>query len=223
MEEKIILDIFAKRFTELINEHGNIPLLMQELGLKSKSTIYRYMNANMCPKLTTVKIIANIYNVNPVWLMGYEAPKKQISNSNSSVILVYGTIPAGIPIECIEDIIDTQEISADMLRGEKQYFGLKVKGDSMNPNYLSGDILIVLKQDDCENGDDCIVMVNGNDGTFKRIFKDEKQNTITLQPLNTSKDENGKLLYEPITFTNEQILKLPVKILGKVVEIRRKI
>lgn len=140
--------------------------------------------------------------------------KKQFSsnNSNSAIVFVYGTIPAGIPMECIEDIIDTEEISADMLKGGKQYFGLRVKGDSMEPEYLDGDALILEKADDCESGDDCVVMVNGNDGTFKRVFKN--QNGIILQPLNNK--------YQPIPYTNEQIINLPVRIIGIVEEIRRK-
>ncbi len=79
---------------------------------------------------------------------------------SSSIVSIYGTIPAGIPMECIEDIIDTEEISADMLKGGKQYFGLKIKGNSMNPDYLDGDIIILEKVDDCESGSDCVVMVN---------------------------------------------------------------
>ena len=135
-----------------------------------------------------------------------------INNDNSAVVFVYGTIPAGIPMECIEDIIDTEEISADMLKGGKQYFGLRVKGDSMEPEYLDGDTLILEKVDDCESGDDCVVMVNGNDGTFKRVFKNE--NGIILQPLNPS--------YSPMVYTNEQIENLPVRIIGVVEEFRRK-
>lgn len=134
------------------------------------------------------------------------------NDNNSAVVFVYGTIPAGIPMECIEDIIDTEEISADMLKGGKQYFGLRVKGNSMEPEYLDGDTLILEKVDDCESGDDCVVMVNGNDGTFKRVFKNE--NGIILQPLNPS--------YSPIIYTNEQIETLPVRIIGVVVEFRRK-
>ena len=68
-----------------------------------------------------------------------------------------------VPMECIEDILDTEEISADMLKGGKQYFGLKIKGDSMEPDYLDGDTIILQKVDDCENGDDCVVMVNGSE------------------------------------------------------------
>lgn len=134
------------------------------------------------------------------------------STNTGAIVLVYGTIPAGTPIECIEDIIDTEEIPADMLKGGKEYFGLRVKGDSMFPEYLDGDTLILLKQDTCENGDDCVVMVNGQDGTFKRVFKNE--NGIILQPLNNA--------YSPISYSNKEIEELPVKILGKVVELRRK-
>lgn len=82
----------------------------------------------------------------------------------------------------------------------------------MYPEYLDGDTLILLKQDDCESGDDAVVMVNGNDGTFKRVFKNE--NGIILQPLNSN--------YQPMIYTNEQIENLPIRIIGVVDEIRRK-
>lgn len=217
MNDEIILNKFAERLFSLVKEHNtDVNILAQKMGIKSKSTIYRYMNAEMSPKITTVKYLAEYYNVNPVWLMGYDVPKKrdEFSNntSNSAVVFVYGTIPAGIPMECIEDIIDTEEISADMLKGDKQFFGLKVKGNSMEPEYLDGDTIILEKTEDCESGNDAVVMVNGDDGTFKRVFKND--NGIILQPLNPA--------YAPLVFTNEQIKSLPVRIIGKVVELRRK-
>ena len=135
-----------------------------------------------------------------------------VSSSNSAIVLVYGSIPAGVPMECIEDIIDTEEISSDMLRGGKEYFGLKIKGDSMEPEYLDGDVLILQKVSDCENGEDCVVMVNGDEGTFKRVFKNE--NGVILQPLNNK--------YQPLIYSNEQIENLPIKIIGIVKELRRK-
>ena len=141
-----------------------------------------------------------------------ESQEFTTSASSSAVVFVYGTIPAGVPMECIEDIIDTEEISADMLKGDKQYFGLKVKGNSMNPDYLDGDTIILEKVDDCESGDECVVMVNGSDGTFKKVLKNE--DGIILQPLNPE--------YQPTFYTNEQIKNLPVRIIGKVVELRRK-
>ncbi len=172
------------------------------------------------PSAVVLKKLAPIYNLDYIDLYekaGYLdlAEKERLENkstSKSAVVFIYGTIPAGIPMECIEDIIDTEEISADMLKGGKEYFGLKIKGNSMSPEYLDGDTLILEKVENCENGQDCVVMVNGNNGTFKRVFKNE--NGIILQPLNSE--------YQPMVYSNEQIEKLPVKIIGKVVELRRK-
>lgn len=183
-------------------------------------------NGTRKPSPLTLKELAKIYNLDYIDLYekaGYidlaeaerfdnSTNKKKSNSSNSAVVFVYGSIPAGVPMECIEDIIDTEEIPADMLRGGKQFFGLKVKGNSMEPEYLDGDTLILEKADDCESGDDCVVMVNGNDGTFKRVIKNE--NGIILQPLNSE--------YYPLVFSNEQIESLPVRVIGIVEEIRRK-
>lgn len=89
----------------------------------------------------------------------------------------------------------------------------KLNGDSMEPYYVEKDILVLRKDDTCESGDDCAIMVNGNDATFKRVVKSESG--IILQPLNNK--------YPPIVYTNKDIEELPVKILGVVEEFRRKI
>lgn len=157
----------------------------------------------------TIKI-ADFFGVSVDYIIGKSNNRNE--KSSSAVVLVYGTIPAGIPMEMIEDIIDTEEIDASMLKGGKEYFGLKIKGNSMYPEYLDGDTIILEKLDDVESGTDAVVMVNGNDGTFKRVFKNE--NGIILQPLNPE--------YQPMIYTNEQIEKLPVRVIGKVVELRRK-
>ena len=180
-------------------------------------------NGSRKPSPLTLKELARVYNIDYIDLYekaGYIdlAEKERLNNtssssiSNSAIVLVYGTIPAGIPMECIEDILDTEEISPDMLKGGKQYFGLRVKGNSMEPEYLDGDTLILEKVDDCESGDDCVIMVNGDEGTFKRVFKNEQG--IILQPLNPT--------YSPLVYSNEDIENLPVRILGVVVEFRRK-
>lgn len=179
----------------------------------------------IAPTLDTVKYVAKGMNTSiedilkvlddkQEFIVNQDLPSahKEIPPAESAIVLVYGTIPAGIPMECIEDILDTEEISPDVLKGGKQFFGLRVKGNSMEPEYLDGDTLILQKVDDCESGDDCVVMVNGNDATFKRVFKNEKG--IILQPLNP--------IYSPMVYTNEQIENLPVKIIGIVEEIRRK-
>lgn len=182
-------------------------------------------NKPINPSIETLKSLANAMDLdvdtllkklddNQLIYLNEEKYKEQFNTpSSTAVVLVYGTIPAGIPMECIEDVLDTEEIPTSMLKGGKQYFGLKVKGNSMFPTYLNGDTVIFEKVDDCESGQDCVVMVNGNDGTFKRVLKNETG--IILQPLNSD--------YAPLVFTNEQINNLPVKIIGIAREIRRKL
>lgn len=183
--------------------------ICKDLGFKY-TTFTDWYNGNIYPRIDKIEMLANYFRIEKSDLI--ESRDKTIHTSNSAVVFVYGTIPAGIPMECIEDIIDTEEISADMLKGNKQYFGLKIKGNSMYPDYLDGDTIILEKTDDCESGDECCVMVNGSDGTFKKVIKNE--NGIILQPLNSE--------YQPMFYTNEQIKSLPVRIIGKVVELRRK-
>lgn len=203
-------EIFAKnlRYYMTINNKTRIDLC-KDLDFKY-TTFTDWYNGNIYPGIDKIEKIANYFRIEKSDLI--EDSEKRKSTNNSAIVFIYGSIPAGIPMECIEDIIDTEEIPANMLRGGKQYFGLKVKGNSMEPDYLDEDTLILEKADDCESGDDCVVMVNGNDGTFKRVFKNE--NGIILQPLNSE--------YAPLVFTNEQIENLPVKVIGIVEEIRRK-
>lgn len=212
---------FSYRLKTAMNIRGIKASELSEKAHIPKSAISQYLSGLYEAKQKTIFKLATALNISEAWLMGLDVPMEKNfddniqgkeKETNSAIVFVYGTIPAGIPMECIEDIIDTEEISADMLKGGKQYFGLKVKGDSMEPDYLDGDIIIFQKQDDCENGDDCVVMVNGNDGTFKRVFKNE--NGIILQPLNNK--------YQPMIYSNEQIENLPVRILGVFEELRRK-
>lgn len=219
-----IIDTFQNRLTTAMTLKNIKQVELVEKTNLDKTLINKYLSGITNASQKKLTILAEALNVNEVWLMGYDVPMQRNldtniqgidkrSDNNSAVVLIYGTIPAGVPMECIEDIIDTEEIPVDMLKGGKQYFGLKIKGDSMYPEYLDGDTLILLKQDNCESGEDAVVMVNGNDGTFKRVFKNE--NGIILQPLNSS--------YQPMIYTNEQIENLPIRIIGKVVELRRTI
>ena len=127
-------------------------------------------------------------------------------------IPVLGSVPAGIPLEAIEDIVDWEEIPIEWTRGGKEFFSLRVKGDSMYPNYLEGDTIILKKADDCESGDVCVVYVNGNDATLKKVVK--RQDCIVLQPLNSA--------YDPKVYDYHDELN-PIQIAGVVVEIRRKV
>ena len=126
-------------------------------------------------------------------------------------IPVYGSVAAGIPLEAIQDIEDYEEITEDMARSGK-YAALKIKGNSMLPRFTPGDVVIVRLQDDVDNGDIAIVMVNGDEATCKKI----KKTPEGVMLISTNPD------YEPMFYSNQEIAELPVRIWGKVVELRAK-
>lgn len=155
--------------------------------------------------------LSKLFGVSADYLMGIAE-----DNGKAAIrIPVLGSVAAGVPIEAIEDIIDWEEIPANMAAGGKEYFALEVKGDSMWPDYLPGDVVIVRRQPVCNSGDVCVVYVNGYDATLKQVKLDEQERTMTLIPRNQS--------YPPRTYTQEEIQSLPVSIAGVVVELRRKI
>lgn len=124
---------------------------------------------------------------------------------------VLGNVAAGIPITAIENVIDYEEISEELAHSG-EIFALKIKGDSMEPEIKNGDVVIVRSQEDANSGDIVIALVNGDDATCKRLVK--YADGIRLMSVNPT--------YEPMYYTNDEIIHKPVRILGKVVENRRK-
>ena len=179
----------------------------------ANSAISQYENGHREPSFEIVAKIADYFNVSIDYLLGRENVEPVRLNRNVVKIPIYGEIPAGIPIEMIEDsfVEDYEELDASSVRGG-QYFGLRVKGNSMLPKFEDGDILILRQQNTCENGQFCAVSINHTECTFKKVII--KESGITLMPLNPD--------YEPLFFTNAEVRELPITILGVVKEVRRK-
>lgn len=191
--------------------------IVEKTGI-SKGALSSYISGKYLPKQNNIYLIAKALNVSEGWLMGYDVPmEKQFHNQENNQlkkgvrIPVLGYVAAGVPIEAIEDIIDWEEIPEDIaMRGK--YFGLSIKGHSMEPRICPGDVVIVRQQPDIENGELAIVLINGDEATCKKIIK--HKNGINLVSFNPS--------YEPMFYTKEEVINLPVTILGKVVELRGK-
>ena len=179
----------------------------------TKQTLYKY-EQGIITNIPSNKIeeIANALGVSPSYIMGWEDTTEEPAPKRKGVVIpVLGHVAAGIPIEMIEDIIDTEEIPEDMAK-HGEYFALKIKGDSMTPSINNSDVVIVRQQEDAENGDIVIATINGNDAVCKRLKKySDGLSLISLNPA-----------YEPLYFNTSEIQGTPVKIIGKVVELRRK-
>lgn len=203
---------------ELIREKRTLlELSQQELADKlgvSKSAISRYENGSIGNMgLDKAQALVKALNLDPLVLLGFVGTNgkqlKPVDLSASVKIPVVGSIPAGTPVEAIEDIVDYIDIPEDWIKGDAEYIGLEVKGDSMYPMMLDGDRVVIRVQPTAETGDICACYVNGYDATLKRIAL--KSRTITLVPENKE--------YPPKTYTHPGA----VTIVGKVVEIRRKL
>lgn len=199
----------GKRIKELREKNE---LTQEQLAQKletTKQTIFKYENG-IVTNIPSDKVekMASIFHVSPSYILGWDDTIVDKPNR----IKVYGSVPAGIPIEAVEDVCDWEDIPLDWVANGDKFIGLKVKGNSMYPKYIEDDTIIVKLQPDCESGQDAIVYVNGYDATLKRVIK--QPDGIMLQPLNPD--------YEPkkYDYTSENF---PVSILGIVVEIRRKV
>ena len=221
IEPKGVITIKGSFLKELRDSLG---LSQDEVGKRvgcSQAAVSAWERNEKLPSMKKLRTLADLYGVSIEELSkGERIPVlKEIEYVPSDRtkkfirVPVVGRIPAGIPIEAIEDIEDWEDFPIDDTVPGHRYFALKVKGDSMEPEYRDGDTVIVQQQEECQSGDDCAVMVNGDDATFKRV---RVQNSgITLQPLNTR--------YGPVFYSKQEVDSLPVKILGVVVEVRRKI
>lgn len=171
------------------------------------ATFSDWINAKTYPRIDKIELIANYFGIEKSDLVEEKKRAKK-----GVTINVLGRVAAGIPIEAIEEIIDTEEIAEDMAK-TGEFFGLQIHGNSMEPRIYEGDVVIVRQQDDADSGDVVIAMINGDDATCKRLRK--YRDGIELIPNNPS--------YEPMFFSNEEIMTKPVKIIGKVIELRGKL
>lgn len=203
----------GKSITYLCGLIGRYRGYMKDISKASSAMPMEYLQIIAADLGTTPEYLL-FETDNPSVMMKNDSNVRGFSMERSvTAIKVYGTIPAGVPVEAIEDVVDTEEIPTAWLQGGREYFALRIKGDSMYPQYLEGDIVIFRKTSTCETGDDCVVYVNGQDATLKRIKRYE-DGSLSLCPLNTS--------YSPCTFTAKQVQELPITIGGVAVELRRK-
>ena len=160
-------------------------------------------------KQTTIKKMADYFGVKPSYLMCLEDKLDELGNPVVSIPLL-GTVKAGYNYLAEENWIGNVDIDKK-LADSGEFFALNVKGDSMSPVLIEGDIVIVKKQDDFENGDIVVALINGDEATIKKAKKSDS--SILLQPFNNN--------YEPLIFTYEEMKSIPVKIIGIVKQLKR--
>ena len=221
-----LVDTFSNRLNLAMTIRNiKASLLSEQTGI-SKSSLSEYMNGKYEAKQNGIFLLAKALNVSEAWLMGCDVPMERdsdidllkkigaipiSSNPNITNIPVIGTVKAGYDYLAQENIVGTVPVETSLVGDGTDFFALEVKGDSMSPVFIEKDIVIIKKQNDCENNEIAIVIVNGDEGTIKKVRKTEQG--IILQPLNPA--------YAPLIFTNKEIKDMPVTIVGIVKQLKR--
>lgn len=188
--------------------------LCKQLGI-TQGALSGWETGRYQPDISALKKMSEIFGVSVDYLIGSKDSSMESILGKPSPgavrIPVLGRVAGGIPLYTLEEIIDWEEIPETMANGE-EYFGLSIKGHSMEPRICDGDVVIVRRQQTCENGAIAIVLINGDEATCKRVkFTDHG---ISLIPSNPE--------FEPMFYTEKEIAELPVEIIGVVVELRGK-
>lgn len=192
-----------------------------ELSVKTgiaKSSLSEYINGKYEAKQDGVYLLAKALNINEAWLMGLDVPmerdipNKEIQELKGSISLkelfkdkvpLLGTVKAGYNYLANENIIDYIAINFKK-ENDYEYFALKIVGDSMETIISEGDFVVIQKQNEFNSGDYCVILINGEEATVKRVFKlDTGIKLVALNPL-----------YKDVDYTFDDMKKIPVEIIG---------
>lgn len=171
----------------------------------SPTTVSYWLNGKNFPEMNRINQMSEVLNCSISELLPTDDAPKTVK------IPVLGSVIAGIPISAITDILGYEEIPEHLAR-TGTFFGLRVKGNSMEPEMREDDILIVKKESTIENGAIGVVLFDGEDATVKKVMKSKEG--ITLVGYNVT-------VYPPHFYSNNDIMEKRIQIIGHVIQIRR--
>ena len=211
-----IIDTFSNRLKKALKYSNMRQVDLVEKTNLDKTLINKYLAGLMKAKQDKLTILADALNVNEIWLMGYDVPMERNLNSLNNIknniikVPILGTVKAGYDYLAEENIVGyiTDYSASD----SENYYAVYVHGDSMEPIMRDGDIVIVHKQEDFESGNTCIVLINGEEATVKKVVVvDDGIDLIAANPYFPNRH-----------FSKDEMKTLPVKIIGRVRESRKR-
>lgn len=200
--------------SEKINKKYTQQMLANDIGI-SQGYIGDIESGRTYPTVPVLELIANACEV-PFGFFGNEdktdhaciSDNAQLTKvDNFTLINILGEIRAGEPMYAEQNVIGQLGIPDNQLNHGGTYFGLFVKGDSMNNSgILDGSYVVVREQEEVENGETAVVLVDNENATIKVFFKTDT--TVTLIPNSSNPAHKPRLI---------DLTKTDVKILGKVI------
>ena len=220
MSEDTLRETFCKNLSRILKERKMTQRDFAKAVGVSAATANEWLKGKKMPLMGRIDTICSVLSIDRSDLMAAPAPpaaqpptapyRAPLDGLHGVKIPILGRVVAGLPAYADQEILGYDEITKERAQ-TGEFFSLIVRGDSMEPLFLEGDHVIVERQPDVDSGDVAIVGVDGEDATIKRVQKVE--GGIILQPENRS--------YNPMYFSEKDILEKPITIYGRVVEQRR--
>lgn len=208
------MDERSRRISEAIEKSGlSYPELEKITGV-SKSSLQRYATGvtKKIP-IDCIEKIAEATGSDARYIMGWEDPvpadptniEPAVPPIRMKQIPLVGTAAAGYTCLAEMQIVEYIPTDASLLHDGYEYVYLRVKGDSMEPEFHEGDLVLVRVQDTIESGEYAVVLVDEEDGLVKKIELDRTHITLI--------SENP--YYPPRKFEREEMNR--IRIFGKVI------
>ena len=202
---KVTIQGFGDRIKQLCDGRG-ISVRTAEVELGFANGYFLAIDKHgSCPSAKRLRMIADYFGVTQEYLLGESSP----DGTTGVMIPLLGRVAAGLPITAVENIIGQEEIKKQ-LAATGEFFALRIRGNSMEPDIRDGDVVIVRQQDYADDGDVVIALINGDDGVCKSFHR--SNGTVVLASKNPA--------YAPMVFGPNGP---PLRILGRVIELRRSI
>ena len=220
-KDEQIRKVFADNLKCFFTQKGVTQKELAKYMEVSAPTVNDWLKGRILPRMDKIDKLCVYFNVMRSDFLEAAAdttppslPMKKLSSEYCYRIPLLGRVAAGEPIYA-DDRIEGYEFIEERYKDDGfDYFALRIQGRSMEPTIMDGDTVIVRQQSTVENGQIAIVLIDGEDATAKEVK--EGPEGITLIGHNTS-------VYTPHHYTPREVMELPVRIIGKVIEIRRRI
>jgi len=218
--------MYYENFEKLCKERGIRPADVSRGTGISTATLTSWKKGAYTPKSDKLALIASFFGVSLDYLMGVSAsplPKSpewqdagefeaELDERPDSVwVPVIGRVAAGFRKIMNEEILGFEPVDYDLAESGR-FFALRIAGDSMEPEIKKGATAIVRCQQDADSGDVCVVSIDKDEATCKRIQKTD--NGIMLVSTNPA--------YLPKYFSAKDMRDERITILGRVMEVRTK-
>ena len=179
IKQRELLD-YLSEYKDKHNHSPSYDEIRIAMRLKSKSGIHRIVSA--LEERGFIKKLANRARAIEIIRPINEYNQKNLNNSSTVEIPLYGKIAAGTPIEAIANIEKTIPVPNNFI-GNGSYYALEVSGDSMiNKGIMDNDIAIIEKRNSAENGKIVVALIRKEEATLKILSYNEKK--IILEPAN---------------------------------------